>query len=130
MMLLPHSVRIWVSAAAVDMRCGHDGLMSQVKNTLGLDPFSGHLFVFLGKSRDRCKILYFDRGGFVLYYKRLEKARFVLPRIDEGEQTATIDATDLAMLLDGIDLKRVRKPALWEPRAKPLAQKIDKRAAL
>jgi transposase len=129
-MLLPRSVRIWVSAEAVDMRRGHDGLTSVVKNVWGLDPFSGHLFVFLGKRRDRCKIVFFDRGGFVLYYKRLEKGRFVLPRLIEGERTATIDATDLAMLLDGIDLSRVRKPALWEPRAVGVAQKIDKRAEL
>jgi transposase len=97
---------------------------------LGLDPFSGHLFVFLGKRRDRCKIVFFDRGGFVLYYKRLEKGRFVLPRLVEGERTATIDATDLAMLLDGIDLSRVRKPALWEPRSNLVVQKIDKHVEL
>lgn len=129
-MLLPRSVRIWVSAEAVDMRRGHDGLTSVVKNVWGMDPFSGHLFVFLGKRRDRCKIVFFDRGGFVLYYKRLEKGRFVLPRLVEGERTATIDATDLAMLLDGIDLSRVRKPLLWEPRSVGNAQKIDKRAEL
>ncbi len=104
-MMLPRSVRIWVSAEPVDMRCGHDGLTSVVKNVLGLDPFSGHLFVFMGKRRDRCKIVYFDRGGFVLFYKRLEKGRFVLPRFVEGERTASIDASDLAMLLDGIDLR-------------------------
>ena len=129
-MLLPRSVRIWVSAEAVDMRRGHDGLTSVVKSTLGMDPFSGHLFVFLGKRRDRCKIVFFDRGGFVLYYKRLEKGRFVLPRLVEGERTATIDATDLAMLLDGIDLSRVRKPALWEPRSNVVVQKVDKRVEL
>lgn len=130
MTLLPRSTRIWVSAEAVDMRRGHDGLTSVVKNTLGMDPFSGHLFVFLGKRRDRCKIVFFDRGGFVLYYKRLEKGRFVLPRLVEGERTATIDATDLAMLLDGIDLSRVRKPALWEPRSNLVVQKIDKHVEL
>lgn len=128
--MLPRSVRIWVSAEPVDMRRGHDGLTSLVKNVWGLDPFSGHLFVFLGKRRDRCKIVFFDRGGFVLYYKRLEKGRFVLPRLAEGERTATIDATDLAMLLDGIDLKRVRKPPLWEPLAGSLTKGIDRIAGV
>ena len=128
--MLPRSVRIWVSAEPVDMRRGHDGLTSLVKNVWGLDPFSGHLFVFLGKRRDRCKIVFFDRGGFVLYYKRLEKGRFVLPRLAEGERTATIDATDLAMLLDGIDLKRVRKPPLWEPRVGSSTKGIDRIAGV
>jgi transposase len=96
------------------MRAGHDGLFAIVKSW-GLDPFSGSLFAFVGKRRDRIKILVWHRGGFVLMYKRLEKSRFRIPSLDADQRTAILDATELAMLLDGIDVARVRRPALWEP---------------
>jgi transposase len=114
--MLPSSVRIWLAVEPTDMRRGHDGLIAVVKNAWGADPFSGHLFVFLGKRRDRCKIVFWDRGGFVLYYKRLERGRFSLPRVPDGSQSVHIDGAELAMLLDGIELQRVRRPALWEPK--------------
>lgn len=98
------------------MRRGHDGLIAVVKNAWGIDPFSGHLFVFLGKRRDRCKIVFWDRGGFVLYYKRLERGRFSLPKVPDGSQSVHMDSTELAMLLDGIELRHVRRPPLWEPK--------------
>jgi transposase len=98
------------------MRRGHDGLLALVR-TLGVaDPYSGHLFVFLGRRADRCKILYWDRGGFVVAYKRLERGRFRLPEIREGAQSVALDPTALTMLLDGIDVRRVRRPELWKPR--------------
>lgn len=115
-MLLPRALRIWLVIEPVDMRLGHDGLLGRVRSGLGLDPFSGHLFVFLGKRRDRCKILVWDRGGFVLYYKRLEKGRFTLPKHADGSGPVTLDTTELAMLLDGIDVSRVRRPPMWEPK--------------
>lgn len=71
--------------------------------------------MFLGKRADRCKILFWDRGGFVLYYKRLERGRFRVPEVAQDGQTVEIDATSLAMLLDGIDVSRVRRPPHWEP---------------
>jgi transposase len=61
------------------------------------------------------KILVWNRGGFLLLYKRLEQGRFRIPRVVAGERTATLDATDLAMLLDGIDLEHVKRPKLWDP---------------
>lgn len=115
--MLPRATQIWFATEPVDMRCGHDGLMAIAKNRLGVDPFSGHLIVFLSKRRDRCKVVFFERGGFVLYYKRLEQGRFAMPkRGADGSLSVTIDATDLAMLLDGIDLSRVRRPPMWEPK--------------
>lgn len=117
-MTLPASVRVYLASEPVDMRRGHDGLMAMVRNQWGLDPFSGHLFVFVGKRRDRVKILLWERGGFVLYYKRLEKGRFRLPRIGSTDQTVELDATALAMLLDGIDLSRVERPKHWNPAAR------------
>jgi transposase len=115
-MILPASVRVWLATEPVDMRRGHDGLLALV-NSLGIaDPYSGHLFVFLGRRADRCKILFWDRGGFVVAYKRLERGRFRLPTIPPDAQSIALDATALTMLLDGIDVKRVRRPELWAPK--------------
>ena len=72
MLTLPPSVRIYLAATLVDMRRGHDGLCAIVRNQWKMDLYGGHLFVFVGRRGDRCKILFWDRGGFVLYYKRLE----------------------------------------------------------
>lgn len=116
MFALPASVRVYLASLPVDMRCGHDGLFAIVRKW-GLDPFSGNLFAFVGKRRDRIKILVWDRGGFVLLYKRLEKGRFRMPTIRVGTERTTLDATELAMLLDGIDLAEVKRPALWSPPA-------------
>lgn len=115
MLSLPHSVKVYLSSVPMDMRRGHDGLFAVVKQW-GLDPFSGNLFAFVGKRGDRIKILVWERGGFLLLYKRLEKGRFRLPRVPAGSTTVTLDATELSMLLDGIDVSRVRRPALWEPK--------------
>lgn len=98
------------------MRAGHDGLFAIVKSW-DLNPFSGDLFAFIGKRRDRVKILVWHRGGFLLLYKRLEKSRFRIPVLEPGTRTAMLDTTELAMLLDGIDVQRVKRPALWEPPA-------------
>ena len=69
MITLPPSVRIYLASQPTDMRRGFDGLMGMVRSVVHEDPFSGHLFVFVSKRRDRVKILFWDRGGFVLYYK-------------------------------------------------------------
>jgi len=81
------------------------------------DVFAGHLFVFISKRRDRVKVLTWDSGGFVVFYKRREQGRFRLPSFQEGALGAQLDATQLAMLLDGIDLSRVRRPKKWSPQA-------------
>lgn len=114
MLSLPPSVRVFLASEPIDMRRGHDGLFAVVKSW-GMDPFSGDLYCFVGRRRDRAKVLVWHRGGFVLLYKRLEQGRFRIPRVPDGSRTATLDATDLAMLLDGIDLDHVRRPKLWDP---------------
>jgi transposase len=112
---LPPSVRIYLATTPVDMRNGHDGLAAIVRNQWRLDLFGGHLFAFIGRRGDRCKILFFDRGGLVLYYKRLERGKFRLPTVTPGATSLTLDSTELAMLLDGIDVSRVRRPPRWAP---------------
>ena len=81
MLTLPPSVRIYLATEPVDLRRGHDGLFAIVRNQWRMDPFAGHLFAFVGRRGNRIKILFWDRGGFVIYYKRLERSRFRLPRI-------------------------------------------------
>jgi transposase len=120
MLTLPSSVRVYLAAEPVDLRRGHDGLIAIVRNTWKLDPFEGHLFVFMGRRLDRVKILVWDRNGFVLYYKRLSQGRFRMPSIPAGATRVQMDATTLAMLLDGIDVKGVRRPSAWTPPTSPV----------
>ena len=96
------------------MRKGFDSLCGVVRR-LGLDVFSGHLFVFVSRRGDRMKILAWERGGFVLWYKRLERGRFRLPRLTPGQTTVALDAAQLGMLREGIDYGSVRRPRHWEP---------------
>ena len=117
-MTLPSSVRVYLAAEPVDLRRGHDGLVAIVRSNWRLNPFDGHLFVFFGRRLDRVKILVWDRNGFVLYYKRLSQGRFRMPKVPDNATRVELDATTLAMLLDGIDVKSVRRPAAWAP---PLA---------
>ena len=118
MITLPSSVRIYLAAGAVDLRKSIDGLGAIVSER---DLYSGHLYVFTSRRGDRIKILTWSIGGFVLYYKRLERSRFRLPEIRAGQAEVELDATQLAMLLDGIDVKRVQPPRRWTPpsRTKP-----------
>jgi len=115
MLTLPASVRVYLAAEPVDLRRGHDGLVAIVRNVWRLNPFDGHLFVFLGRRLDRVKILVWDRNGFVLYYKRLSQGRFRMPSISKGAERVEMDATTLAMLLDGIDVRHVARPSAWTP---------------
>jgi transposase len=117
MLTLPRSVRIYLASGPVDLRKSIDGL-GALAATRGHDVYSGHLYVFTSRRGDRVKILAWDHGGFVLYYKRLERGRFQLPEIAPDAEEVQLDATQLAMLLDGIDLQRVKRPARWEPRRK------------
>ena len=117
MLTLPRSVRIHLATGPVDLRKSIDGLAA-LATARSHDVFSGHLFVFTSKRGDRVKILAWDRGGFVLYYKRLERGRFRLPTVEPGAIEVQLDATQLAMLLDGIDVQRVKSPPRWEPPAR------------
>lgn len=115
MLTLPSAVRIVLATSPVDMRKSIDGLMAVVRTCFAEDVYSGHLFVFVSRRGDRVKILTFSRGGFILYYKRLEQGRFRLPQVEVDAQSVRLDATQLTMLLDGIDVAEVKRPAAWEP---------------
>ena len=117
MLTLPSAVRIFACADPVDLRRGFDGLAALVRDVFGDDPLSGHLFVFRNRRADRVKILYWERDGFWLLYKRLERGTFRFPK-GGGRSRVEIDGADLMLLLDGIDMKEVRRrPRFSAPRA-------------
>lgn len=121
MLLMPPAVKIYMATKPVDMRRSFDGLLAIVEREFGrqFDPFAGHLFVFRNRRGDSVKILFWDRGGFWILYRRLEKGTFKLPA---GEGTAVeVDAGDLALLLEGIDLAGARRRSRFEPRARDSA---------
>lgn len=106
--------RIWMAAEATDMRCGFDRLAERVKGVIGQDPLSGHWFLFRSRRGDRLKILLWDRDGFVLWYKRLEAGVFKLPRVGEGTPAVELRASELAMILDGIDVSKLKRAARYQ----------------
>jgi transposase len=108
------AVRIWLAVEVTDMRCGFDRLAERVRTVIGEDPLSGHLFVFRSRRGDRLKILVWDRDGFVLWYKRLEEGVFKLPRAQDGARALEIRASELAMVLDGIDVSKLKRVARYE----------------
>ncbi len=117
-------VRVWLAAEPTDMRCGFDRLAALAQSVTGQDPptASGkHLFVFRGKSGDRLKILWWDRDGYVLWYKRLEEGIFKLPRLPRDSQQRSIQLrpSELAMLLEGIDLSSIKRSKRYQPPAPP-----------
>lgn len=118
-------MKIFLASEPTDMRKGFDGLSALVSGR-GEDVFSGHLFVFVSRRSDRVKVLMWERGGFVLWYKRLERGRFRMPPMEGSEQTVELDGGQLAMLLDGVDLSRVRRTKVWEPRRRKSAEPIDR----
>jgi len=102
-------VRVYLCTSTTDMRKGFDTLAVVVREGLGCDPMSGHLFMFVGRRRDRIKILYWDRDGYALWYKRLEKGTFRMPVAKPDAASIELKASELAMLLEGIDLRSIRR---------------------
>ena len=107
MISLPPSVRIFLALQPADMRRGFDGLAALTTSVIGENPLSGHLFVFCNRRRDRIKILYWDRDGYAVWMKGLQRGvfRFPAPAGDRVEVTSA----EMAAILEGIDLGRARR---------------------
>jgi len=105
----PGGVRVLVASRPVDFRKGMDGLAALAKETLAQDPFSGTILVFRAKRADRVKLLYWDGDGYALWYKRLEVGCFRFPSAEAGATRVAITASDLTMLLSGVDLASVKR---------------------
>jgi transposase len=117
MLTLPPSVRIFLCLTPADMRRSLDGLAALTREILREDPLSGHLFVYFNRRRDRAKILFWDRSGLCLYYKRLEKGTFRLLAFEDPESSrAEIESAELALILEGIELAHAKRRARFVPR--------------
>ena len=113
------AARIYLAVAPTDMRKGFDTLAALVREFLGQDPLSGHLFLFVSRSRDRLKLLYWDKDGFALWYKRLDEWTFRLPRVPEAAASVELKASELAILLEGIDLRSLKRSQRFAPAGGP-----------
>jgi transposase len=107
----PAGTKIWIAAGVTDLRRGFDGLSAQVQNTLQQQPFSGHIFAFRGRRGDIVKLLWWDGDGLCLFAKRLERGRFIWPKVESG--TVQLSRAQLSMLLEGIDWRHVERT--WTP---------------
>jgi transposase len=105
-MILSSSVRAYVCAESVDMRKQIDGLAQMVESVFGADVFGGQVFVFLSRQRNKVKLLWWDRHGFFLLYKRLERGRFPRP---EQLARSGLSMGELMAFLEGIDLSRAQR---------------------
>lgn len=114
MLMLPPSVKIYVATAPFDMRKQYDGLALLVEQGLGKDPRSGHLYVAFNRRGDHVRILFWDRNGYALFGKRLERGRFRLPwERDRADATVEMEAAELGLILEGIDLAGARRRPRW-----------------
>ena len=112
MLALTAATRIYLYRPACDMRKSFDGLCGLIRSELGADPLSGSLFVFCNRRRSMVKLLYWDRDGFAIWYKRLEQGTFNLPHI--LAQNGRIDRRQLSLLLEGVTPKKVSKRYFFE----------------
>jgi transposase len=114
--LVPRAVRVYFATQPANLRRSFEGLSNEVREVLRHDPLAGHVFVFLNRRKTQVKLLVYTRGGFTIVHKRLERGRFTFPaRLMEGIASVEIDVHELAMLLEGIDVRRARTSERWEP---------------
>ena len=114
MLSLPPSVRVFLCLVPADMRWSFDSLARVTAHVVHEDPLSGHLFVFRNRRGDRLKILYWDRDGYALWYKRLEQGAFRFPAggadsLEVSADSLEVSAVDLALVLEGIDVAGVKR---------------------
>jgi transposase len=107
------AVRVYVATGTTDLRRSIDGLAALVRERFDLDPLSGHFFLFRNRRGDRLKILAWDQGGFWVLYKRLERGTFAWPDTDDAT-AVTMHASDLLLLLSGVDLAQTRRRRWYE----------------
>ena len=114
MLSLPPAVRIFLATQPTDMRKQFDGLAIEVRRLIAQDPLSGHLFVFFNRRRTLVKVLYWDRNGFCLMAKRLERGSFRLPEAG-ARGVLEVEAAELGLIIEGLDLRGARRRPRWTP---------------
>lgn len=116
MILMPSSVRVYVATSPANLRKSFEGLSNEVRTVLAADPLSGHVFIFLNRRRTQVKMLVWTRGGFTIVHKRLERGCFAFPsRVTSDATRVEIDAHELAMLLEGLEVAKERGATRWSP---------------
>ena len=115
MLTLPPATRIFVATARVDGRKGIDGLSALIRLQFAEDPLSGSMYVFFSRRGDRVRVLYWDRDGYVLITKRLEKGTFKTPWRSEEQSHVVIEGAELLLVLEGIELQGSVRRARWSP---------------
>ncbi|HHH30109.1 MAG TPA: transposase [Polyangiaceae bacterium] len=117
MLTFPPAVKVFVATQPIDGRKGAYSLAAMVRSVFSHDPFVGNLYVFFTRRLDRVRVLYWDRNGFALWTKRLEKGRFRAAMSPDGRLRASaIEYAELALVLEGIELAGGRRRARWVPR--------------
>jgi transposase len=114
MLMLPSKLRVLICCEAVDMRKSFDSLAEIVRSVLSADPVSGHLFVFFSKNFSSAKILQWERGGFWIYYRRLEKGTFRLPVRKGTCSSLEVSAHELSLILEGLELDGAKHRVRFE----------------
>lgn len=117
------SLRVFVCTQPADMRRSFDGLCGMARDLMKQDPLTGHLFLFRNRNRDRLKVLYWDRDGLAIWYKRLEKGTWqfptdMKPASETSDASAEISRQELSLLLDGIDLRSVERRRRYQKKSK------------
>ena len=115
MFTLSSENRFHLFSKPTDMRKSFDGLSGLVQNTLGRNPSGGDVFIFINKRRDKIKLLHWQGASFILYYKRLEKGTFELPRYDAAAGSISLDYAKLVMIIDGLSIENIQKRKRYEP---------------
>jgi transposase len=116
MMLLPsNQFQIFLYPKFMDMRSGYDRLAEICRIELGVNPYSGAVFLFFNRQRDKARIIFYDGSGSCLFSKRLERGRFKVPFVDPKSAYAMIEAKQLGLLLEGVDLSTIKTPKPWKP---------------
>jgi len=117
--LLPRAVRVYVATSPVRLNKSFDGLANEVRTVLEKDPLSGHVFIFLNRHKTMVKLPVWTRGGYTIVHKRLERGTFAFAHgLSEDATHVELDAHELSMLLEGIDLRNARRSrgsVRWEP---------------
>lgn len=108
MLSLPPGIQIYMAVEPVDLRKGFDGLSAAVESVFDRNVLDGHLFLFLNRRRDRVKILWWDRDGLAVFYKRLERGTYEVPGHAADTKQLRLDATQLSLLLSGVELDSVK----------------------
>ena len=118
MLALSPSATIYFCTKPTDMRKGFDGLLALIQDHLQQDPFAGGLYAFVNRRRDRLKLLAWEGDGLAIYYRRLEQGTYQFPAVEDSKPSLVLSATDLSLILSGIDLKSVKRRKRYQ-QAKP-----------